>query len=89
MDDTNAQTPPTDPPRTTRSPQTPISTLVIQAVAEAEECDPSMVAPPLYDAIDPDALDALYARASPHMEFDYAGHHVEITPARRVTVQPT
>ncbi|WP_266080023.1 HalOD1 output domain-containing protein [Haladaptatus caseinilyticus] len=87
MDDTNTQTPPTDPLRTTRSPQTPMSELVIQAIADAEECDPSMVAPPLYDALDPEALDALYVRASPRIEFDYADYHIEVTPARRVTVQ--
>lgn len=87
MDDTNTRLPPTDPPRTTRSPQTPISELVIQAVADAEECDPSMIAPPLYDVIDPDALDVIYARSSPRIEFDYADYHIEITPARRVNLQ--
>lgn len=88
MDDTNAQLPSDNAPRTTRSPHTPMSDLVIQAIADAEECDPSMVTPPLYDAIDPDALDAIYARASPRVEFDYTEYHIEITPVRRVTVQP-
>ena len=89
MDDTNTRLPPTDSPRSTRSPHTPISELVIQAVADAEGCDPSMIASPLYDAIDPDALDAIYARASPRLEFEYADYHIEITPARRVRVQTT
>ncbi len=80
MDTTHTQTPPTGPPH--------ISDLVIQAIAKAEECDPSMVTPPLYDAIDPDALDAIYARASPCMHFEYSDYQIEITPARIVTVQP-
>jgi Halobacterial output domain 1 len=74
--------------RTTRSPQTPISIAVIHALADAEKCNPTELTPPLYEAIDPDALNALYARASPHIHFEYTEYHVEITPAQQVLIHP-
>ena len=86
MTNTHTLTPPVDSSHPTRSPVIPMSELVIQAVAEANECDPSMVSPPLYDAIDPDALDAIYRRASPAMLFEYADYRIEITTARTVHV---
>jgi Halobacterial output domain 1 len=72
--------------RTTRSPHTPISTTVIHALADAEKCNPTELMPPLYEAIDPDALNALYARTSPHIHFEYTEYRVEITPTRQVLV---
>jgi Halobacterial output domain 1 len=72
--------------RTARSPQTPISTAVIHALADAEGCAPTELPSPLYGVIDPDALNALYARASPHIHFEYTEYHVEITPDRRVLI---
>lgn len=39
----------------------PISQTVVKAVAEAKEEDPIELTPPLYDVIDPDALDRLFA----------------------------
>lgn len=53
----------------------PISHAVVAAVASVSDCRPTKsaavdsadVLPPLYDAIDPDALDALFRRSDPSM----------------------
>lgn len=37
----------------------PPSVRVVEAIAEAEGVDPAALEPPLYDVLDPDALDAL------------------------------
>ena len=63
-----------------------VSTAVIQAVARANECTPAEI-PPLFGAIDPDALDALYINGSPTVEFEYAGHLVTITPDERIFLE--
>lgn len=84
MDDINPTNTPTTSPSTPTSPQLSISKAVIRALAEADDCDPADLTPPLYETIDPDALNALYARASPHVHFDYGEYHVEITPSQRV-----
>ncbi len=51
-------------------------------------CDPAGLLPPFYTVMDPDALDLIYTRSSPRVQFDYAGCHIEITPARKVRIQP-
>ncbi|OVE85225.1 HalOD1 output domain-containing protein [Natronolimnobius baerhuensis] len=60
-----------------------LSVAVITAVANRQGCDPSDL-PPLYDAIDPDALDAVFdstradgARQG-RLSFTYDGHEVVI-----------
>jgi hypothetical protein len=47
------------------------------------------VLPPLYESIDPDALDALFESAdgnSVQVEFEYAGRHVVVDSSGRVGV---
>lgn len=53
-------------------------------------------APPLYEYVDPDALEALYTHARDHQgsarwttTFSYAGTDVSVTSAGTVTVEPT
>lgn len=64
----------------------PISTRIVMVVAENKGVDPTEL-PPLRDAIDPDALDALFdseaddtRRSQPEYElrFSYAGRDVHI-----------
>lgn len=56
-----------------------LSTHVVKAVAEITQTDPLSVEPPLYEEIDPDALDNLFeANAAFRIRFSYAGHDVEI-----------
>lgn len=74
-----------------------VSTAVVEAVAEADGRSPLEVSPPLYSAIDPDALDQLFAasgaNAGPELRFDddwsptelsfaYAGYEVTVTSTR-------
>lgn len=67
--------------------ETPPSVAVIEAVAARECVDPTALKPPLYEAIDPDALDNLIqnhgvqSRATgPRVTFSYNGYVVRIAP---------
>lgn len=61
----------------------PLSQTVVEAVAMAESVDPLDLTVPLYDAIDPDALDALFqsgdASVDGYVEFVYYGYEVTVT----------
>ncbi len=67
------------PPPATQS----ITSAVVTAVTEALGTTP---ATPLYEAIDPDALESLYQHAAPTVRFEYAGQHVTIASDRTITV---
>jgi len=60
---------------------------VVQAMAEARETSP-LALPPLADAVDPAALDALCTEggATSRVTFEFAGHHVRVAADRTVTV---
>lgn len=61
------------------------SEAVLAAVASERNCDPAEL-PVLTEAVDPDALDALFrGRESGHVEFEYAGCRVVVRGARDVT----
>ena len=63
---------------------------VVSAVAEAEDVDPVEL-PPLYNAIDPDALNALVTSDSSTVStvtFQYAGYAVVVRGEGKVEVQP-
>lgn len=65
----------------------PISIDVIETIAAVTDTDPLAMDPPLYEAIDTDALDTLYARgAEATVEFAYDGHTVVVESDRTVTV---
>lgn len=59
----------------------PLSHAVVEAVSEAEDAQPTEL-PPLFSAIDPDALDALFTSAGDEavvtgsVQFRYAGYDV-------------
>jgi len=62
------------------------SEAVVAAVAAQEDIDP-MELPPLYGAVDPDALDALFADDRPgRVSFQYAGYEVTVRGRDQVTV---
>jgi hypothetical protein len=72
----------------------PVSQTVVLAVAEATDED-AMELPPLYDAIDPDALNKLFdsellgaSRVEGNVEFAYAGCDVTVRADGRVSVAP-
>lgn len=63
---------------------TAVSVRVVQEVADHEGVDPMDLEPPLYSAVDTDALDALFRRSDreaggrPVVEFTYRGHAVRV-----------
>jgi hypothetical protein len=60
-----------------------ITATVVTAVTNANGTEP---ATPLYETIDPDALEALYQHASPEVSFEYIGYRVTIHSDRTVSV---
>lgn len=58
-------------------PHTRPSTAVVEAVARTEDVHPNDL-PPLYDAMDPDAFDAL-AGTVQQVTVEYAGYDVTVT----------
>ena len=63
-----------------------LSIAVIIAIAEHEGVDPVELDTPLYEVVDPDALDALFSghrdgTGSPrgHLSFSYNGYEVHVT----------
>lgn len=71
----------------------PPSAAVVRAVADAEDVEETEL-PPLFHAIDPDALDALFekgplaARSTGTVRFSYADHDILVTADGAVTVEP-
>ena len=64
------------------------SDTVVNAVARRDGTDPTAL-PPLFDAIEPDSLDALTSRADESdvlVSFQYAGYDVRVTGPTDVTV---
>ena len=73
------------------SPEKTASFAALEAVGSASETDPTAL-PPLYGAIDPDALDALFESsdpapsAAPRVSFSYAGYEVTVDGGPTITV---
>ena len=67
-----------------------VSERVIQAIPDCEGVSPLDISPPLFDAIDPDALDRVYADGRPGVttEFQYAGFRVTVRPSGRIELSP-
>jgi Halobacterial output domain 1 len=74
---------PTPSIRTTLPDTGSITAAVVTAVTEANGTKPVT---PLYEAIDPDALEALYQHGSPEVSFEYIGHRVTIHSDHTVSV---
>lgn len=61
---------------------------VIHAIEEIEETE-STALPPLYESIDPDALDQICrSLESGHVSFTYSGYKVTVDEAMEVTIEP-
>lgn len=64
---------------------------IVRAVAAAAEVDPAEL-PPLYDAVDPDAIAALVESADSEtliVRFEYCGYDVTVDGSGRVSVSGT
>lgn len=63
-----------------------VSERLVQAVATATDTDP-LELPPLYDAVDPDALDAMVeGMADGRVSFTYAGCEITVTAEGAISV---
>ena len=73
------------------SPEKAATLAVLEAVESASEIDATAL-PPLYDAVDPDALDALFESSdptptsAPRLSFSYAGLEVTVDGGPTLTV---
>lgn len=72
--------------------QQPLSQAVVEAVAGAEAVDPLDLEVPLYEAVDPDALDALFQSQDTTVEgnvrFRYYGYEVAVSGDGHVSLDP-
>lgn len=66
----------------------PVIERILDSVAEAEDTDPIDFDRPLYDVLDPGALDSLVqsADAGVHVEFTYYGYTVTVCPDGEITL---
>lgn len=74
-----------------RRPADSLSQAVIDAVAEHEGVEPTELEPPLYHAVDPEALDALFPEtgrsgSTGRVRFSYDGRDVCVTSDGQVHV---
>jgi len=67
----------------------PPSVRVVRSVAEREGVDPAELSPPLYEAIDPEALDSVFrpSGASVTVRFEYNGYVVDVEGPDAVSVR--
>lgn len=75
------------------------SVRVVEAIAAAEGVDPAALEPPLYDVVDPDALDTLadslcrnggqFDGVASRVEFTYRTYRVEVEMGNGVDVTVT
>lgn len=79
--------------RTAVTGETNVSQSVVEAIAEAEGTDPRELTPPLYDVIDPDALDSVFTatptegRTEGKVTFPYRGYEVTVYGGGSVSVE--
>ena len=64
---------------------------VVEAVAREAGEPPETMSPPLYDVIDPDALDDLITNCSTELTvaFEYNGYEVEVSGEGSISVAPS
>lgn len=65
------------------------SQAVVEAVAATTGVDPLALEPPLYDVVDPEALDTLLESGGTAVSFEYDGHAVRVEETGRVYVDGT
>lgn len=80
------------PPVATQRDTESLSATVIENVAGHKGTEALLLDPPLYDVLDPDALDALFrdvdgTRRTGEVSFEYCGCHVTVASDGRVLVE--
>lgn len=69
-----------------------VTARIVSTIAELEGVDPVALDSPLYEAVDPDALEALVqdgSEASVTVGFDYAGYRVTVVSEDELSVEAT
>lgn len=64
-----------------------LSQIIVEAVAEREEADPEDLEPPLYEAVNPDALNSLFEddySSTGAVSFMYKGYRVVVDSSTAV-----
>lgn len=84
----------TTPHQTSTSHALPLTEQVVAAVTDASNSSVSDL-PPLYEVVNPEALDNLFAQTSAgnirsdgHVTFAYAGYHVTVTNDGVIDIEP-
>lgn len=62
---------------------------ILLEISEQTGVPPAEMNPPLFDVIDPDALETLFRGNTGHVSFEYHGFLVTVDHTGTVTVQPT
>lgn len=77
-------------PRLSQDCERTVSEEVVAAVAARERIDPFEIDQPLYDTIDPEALDALFHShpTQGHVKFTYYGYKVTVHSDGEISLQP-
>ncbi|MFC7137492.1 HalOD1 output domain-containing protein [Halobaculum litoreum] len=60
---------------------------VLEAVADARDAPVESLTTPLYEAVDPEAVEALFVGGRGHVEFEYEGVVVRVAHDRTVTAR--
>ncbi|TYT61413.1 HalOD1 output domain-containing protein [Natrialba swarupiae] len=69
------------------------SVKIAKKVAARDGTSPSDLQPPLYAAVDTDALDALFRPSTTRetdlrLEFTYRGYTISVTPPQEIEIEP-
>ena len=67
----------------------PVSVQVVMEVADVAGLPPETLTPPLYDVIDPDALNALFQSETSDgcIEFSYCGYEIAVHSDGRIAIE--
>lgn len=61
---------------------------IVTAVAEREGTDPEIL-PPLFEAVDTEAVESLLQREDVRVSFTYCGYRVTVTSDEELTSEPS
>jgi len=65
-----------------------VSETVLREVAAEEGVGPDELRPPLYDVVDPEALDRVFRERTGQVSFEYHGYVVTVDHEGSVSLQP-
>ena len=69
-------------------PHKTLSTVVVDAIAAAENIEPFELSDPLYSVVNTDALDELFRAATGRVTFEYLDYEVTVHATGQVDIDP-